>query len=65
MVKVSAGHFVSAFLTSVGKLYTCGSGKYMTLGHGEQRDEWLPREVERLAEGDPHGELIVDGGYCG
>eukprot|EP00029_Vermamoeba_vermiformis_P013330 TRINITY_DN8242_c0_g1_i1.p1 TRINITY_DN8242_c0_g1~~TRINITY_DN8242_c0_g1_i1.p1 ORF type:complete len:672 (-),score=124.87 TRINITY_DN8242_c0_g1_i1:30-2045(-) len=65
VVKVSAGHFVSAFLTHVGKLYTCGSGKYMTLGHGVQRDEWLPREVERLAEADPLGEVIVDAGYCG
>ena len=43
--KVAAGqaHFVA--VDGVGKVYTWGNGGYGRLGHKEQKDEWLPKQV--------------------
>jgi hypothetical protein len=38
----------------------CPSGKYMTLGHGSQQDEWLPRRIDYLADRITETEFIVD-----
>lgn len=65
VVKVEAGHFVSAMLTDTGQLYTCGAGKYMTLGHGSQQDEWLPRRIDYLADRMNETEFVVDFYFSG
>ena len=45
MVRVAAGNSQSLAVTSTGRLLTWGSGAGGRLGHGNQDDEAVPREV--------------------
>eukprot|EP00947_MAST-08B_sp_MAST-8B-sp1_P004455 g4455.t1 len=45
---VSAGNYHSLFLTEDGKAYSCGSGDYGVLGHGNAEDQDVPKLIEAL-----------------
>lgn len=45
---VSAGEDFSVFLTRDGGVFTCGSGQFGQLGHGNENNEVLPRKVIEL-----------------
>lgn len=42
---MDCGEDFTAFLTLDGGVFTCGSGRYGQLGHGDNKDEMLPRKV--------------------
>jgi len=54
LLSVSAGGNMTAVCTAEGNLFTFGkgdsAGRYGALGHGEQKNEQVPRLVEALAE---------------
>lgn len=43
--QVACGEDFTVFLTLDGGVFTCGSGRYGQLGHGDNKDEMLPRKV--------------------
>jgi alpha-tubulin suppressor-like RCC1 family protein len=45
ITKVAAGHNHCVAVDAVGKVYTWGNGGYGRLGHKEQKDEFLPKQV--------------------
>jgi hypothetical protein len=45
IVKVALGHNHCVAVDAEGKVYTWGNGGYGRLGHKEQKDEWLPKQV--------------------
>ena len=48
-VQVACGRRHTAVITSMGELFTFGSGYYGKLGHGNSKDdEFIPRRVEAL-----------------
>lgn len=47
---VSCGRVHTVFLTDDGRLWTCGSGVYGRLGHGDKEDQIVPTLVESLAD---------------
>lgn len=46
--QVACGEDFTVFLTLDGGVFTCGSGRYGQLGHGDNKDEMLPRKVVYL-----------------
>ncbi|XP_077295148.1 HECT and RLD domain containing E3 ubiquitin ligase 4 isoform X2 [Arctopsyche grandis] len=46
--QVDCGEDFTAFLTLDGGVFTCGSGRYGQLGHGDNKDEMLPRKIMEL-----------------
>lgn len=54
IISVAAGETFSAALSADGTVYTWGSGSWGALGHGDEKDEWLPKAVAALK-----GEHIV------
>ena len=45
ITKVACGHNHVVAVDAAGKVYTWGNGGYGRLGHKEQKDEWLPKQV--------------------
>eukprot|EP00947_MAST-08B_sp_MAST-8B-sp1_P001050 g1050.t1 len=78
---VSAGSMHSLFLTEDGKAYSCGSGWYGILGHGNTVDQHVSKLIEALSgvrvcavsAGDEHSLFLTEdgkayscgAGYCG
>lgn len=52
MVGVSAGHRHSLFLDQHGALYSCGSGIFGALGHGDAQIQMYPMKIMEFAERD-------------
>ena len=50
VTKVAAGHNHVVCVDAAGKCYTWGNGGYGRLGHKEQKDEFLPKQVWREVE---------------
>ncbi|XP_063677273.1 E3 ubiquitin-protein ligase HERC2-like isoform X2 [Bolinopsis microptera] len=48
VIEVSAGGAHSAAITTLGRLYTWGKGRYGRLGHGDYDDQLKPKMVEAL-----------------
>ena len=48
-VSVSAGGYQSFALTSSGALWSCGVGAYGRLGHGDQQNQVLAKQIEAFA----------------
>ena len=42
---ISCGEDFTAFLTLDGGVFTCGAGEYGQTGHGNTKDELVPRKV--------------------
>lgn len=42
---IACGEDFTAFLTLDGGIFTCGAGSYGQLGHGDTKNEMLPRKV--------------------
>lgn len=42
---ISCGDDFTAFLTLDGGVFTCGAGEYGQTGHGNTKDELVPRKV--------------------
>ncbi|XP_013183359.2 probable E3 ubiquitin-protein ligase HERC2 [Amyelois transitella] len=49
IVAIACGGAHSACLTSRGRIYTWGKGRYGRLGHGDSEDQLVPKLVEALA----------------
>ena len=72
ITNLSCGQYHTAGVSTQGKLYTWGSGKWGQLGHGVRLDERFPRKVEaekskvgsfvRVACGDRHTAVVNDEG---
>ena len=45
VTKIAAGHNHCVAVDAAGKVYTWGNGGYGRLGHKEQKDEFLPKQV--------------------
>lgn len=43
---ISCGEDFTAFLTLDGGVFTCGAGEYGQTGHGNTKDELVPRKVQ-------------------
>eukprot|EP01018_Ginkgo_biloba_P019992 Gb_16498 [translate_table: standard] len=50
--KVACGNNHTVAVDSDGFVYTWGFGGYGRLGHKEQKDEWIPRQVELFQKGN-------------
>ncbi len=51
ITKVACGHNHVVAVDAAGKCYTWGNGGYGRLGHKEQKDEWVPKQVGLPREG--------------
>ncbi|KAL8140042.1 hypothetical protein V2J09_006063 [Rumex salicifolius] len=49
VVSIACGTWHSAVITSLGKLFTFGDGKFGVLGHGDREDVLCPKEVHQLS----------------
>ena len=58
--QVACGYNYTIAVTEVGVVYTWGSGKYGTLGHGDTRDRPSPTAVKSLSE---HRVVSASAGY--
>ena len=52
--QVACGLCHTVALSSSGEVFTCGSGKYGILGHGDEKNRFVPTKVEI-----PGGEAVV------
>ena len=50
---VSAGHDHSLFLTEDGKAYSCGHGRCLELGHGNEEHQHVPKHIEAFHPAGP------------
>lgn len=52
IIKLSAGHEFSVFLTKSGIVMTCGNGSFGCLGHGDFESSFMPTLVQSLLNKD-------------
>lgn len=70
IIRISQGGLHSLILTESGKVYSFGCGMYGCLGHGDERDQALPRLIKKIKDkkiidisaGNNHSLLVAETG---
>ena len=48
VISICAGNLHSLFISGSGAIWSCGEGKYGSLGHGDERCKGVPRRIEHF-----------------
>eukprot|EP00051_Salpingoeca_urceolata_P015632 m.204055 g.204055 ORF g.204055 m.204055 type:complete len:598 (-) comp18459_c0_seq5:106-1899(-) len=68
ITQVSCGGFHTAFLTSHGRVWTCGSGSFGQTGHGDRQSRWEPTPTAAFRDIDGQtvtSPVVVASVVCG